>query len=110
MKTAALTTLMPLCFVLAWLSTGETTTLDKTYHLIFSGDACAQISGRCTVVTSGGEALLTLDGQVPHEKNVVGRRLSCQLQADGRVVIDIEHGGSRTLSATNGGSVNIRLR
>ncbi len=82
----------------------------KTYHMLFSGDAGASFSGACTIATSGGETVLTLQGQIPHEQEVVGHGLTCQLQAEGRVVIDIEHGGSRTRSATNGGQINIGLR
>ncbi len=86
------------------------TVMAKTYHMLFSGDAGASFSGTCKFATSGGETVLTLEGQVPHEQEVVGHGLACQLQAESRVVIDIEHGGSRTRSATNGGRINIGLR
>ncbi|MGI9489258.1 MAG: hypothetical protein ACR2RF_25895 [Geminicoccaceae bacterium] len=102
-------TLVTLSLDACWHSEAEAT-MAKTYHMIVSGDAGARFSGQCNVKTSGGETVLTLNGQVPHEQEVVGHGLSCQLQADGRIVIDIEHDGSRTRSATNGGRINISLR
>lgn len=86
------------------------TDMAKTYHMLISGDAGAQFNGRCAVMTSGGETILTLSGQVPHEQQVVGHGLSCKLHAEGRIVIDIAHNGSRSRSSTNGGEVNINLR
>ena len=102
-------TLLTLCLDAFWFS-GTEAAMAKTYHMIVSGDAGAQFSGQCAVKPSGGETVLTLNGEVPHEQEVVGHGLSCQLQADGRIVIDIEHDGSRTRSATNGGRINISLR
>jgi hypothetical protein len=92
-----------------WLLQGKPV-MAKTYHMIFSGDAGAKFSGTCAIETSGGETVLTLEGNVPHEQDVVGHGMKCQLQTEGRVVIDIEHNGSRTRSATNGGKINIGLR
>jgi hypothetical protein len=106
---AVLATLATLYLTSDGASKGATA-MTKTYHMLFSGDAGARFSGRCTIETSGGETRLDLEGQVPHEQDVVGHGLSCQLQAEGRVVIDIEHGGSRTRSATNGGTITIGLR
>lgn len=106
---AMVVTLVTLGLDASWISETEAA-MAKTYHMIVSGDAGARFSGQCAVRTSGGETVLTLNGQVPHEQEVVGHGLSCQLRADGRIVIDIEHGGSRTRSATNGGKINISLR
>ena len=109
LHSAVLATFATLSLNTTWI-TAEQTAMAKTYRMIFSGDAGASFDGRCAVETSGGETILSLQGQVPHEQDVVGRGLSCQLQAEGRVVVDIEHNGSRTRSATNGGSINIHLR
>jgi len=109
LHSAVLATFTTLSLSTIWI-TSEQTAMAKTYHMIFSGDVGASFDGRCTVETSGGETILSLQGQVPHEQEVVGHGLSCQLQADGRVVVDIEHNGSRTRSTTNGGSINIHLR
>ena len=84
--------------------------LEKTYHIVVSGDAGARFSGTCAIETSGGETLLVLKGNVPHEQKAVGHGMKCELQAEGRVVIDIKYNGSRTRSATNGGKINIGLR
>ncbi|MGI9419279.1 MAG: hypothetical protein ACR2RA_15735 [Geminicoccaceae bacterium] len=53
--------------------------------------------------------VIPLDGEVPLKKELAGRGLSCKLETEGRVVVDIEHDGSRTRSATSGGTVNISL-
>ena len=85
-------------------------TMAKTYHMKFSGDTGARIGGSCVVSVNGGETILTLESQVPHEQDVDGNSLSCHLEADGRVIVDIEHNGNRMRSATNGGMISVDLR
>ncbi len=84
--------------------------LEKTYHLQLTGDQGAHFSGSCALTTADGETVIPFDGTVPYEKELVGQGLSCKLETEGRVVVDIEHNGSRSRSATNGGVVNISLR
>ena len=106
---ATLATLVTLCLDASSSSAGRTA-VTTTYHMNFSGDAGASFNGMCTIQTSGGETALTLSGQVPYKQEIVGHSIRCQLKADGHVVIDIEHDGSRTRSATSGGRINISLR
>ncbi len=92
-----------------WLLEGKTA-MAKTYHLLLSGDAGASFVGTCKIATSEGETVLPLQGKIPHEEAIVGQGLACQLETSGRVVVDVEHGGSRTRSSTRGGKINITLR
>ena len=92
-----------------WPVAGEAT-VDKTYQLQLTGDQGAHFSGSCALSTADGEVIIPLDGGVPYQTELVGKGLSCKLETEGRVVVDIEHNGSRTRSATNGGAVNISLR
>lgn len=98
-----------LAISMPWFLNGKTA-MAKTYHLLLSGDVGASFNGTCTIATSGGETVLTLKGQIPHEQQITGQGLSCKLEASGRVVVDVEHDGSRTRSSTNGGKIKISLR
>jgi hypothetical protein len=84
--------------------------VEKIYQLALTGDDGASFAGRCKLETAGGQTVIRLDGQVPHERELVGQSLSCKLKTRGGVVVDVEHNGNRSRSATNGGTVNINLR
>jgi len=109
LNSAAVATLLTLSLDACWDS-GPEAAMAKTYHMTLSGDADARFSGQCTLETNDGEAVLSLLGTVPFEQEVVGHGLSCHVETEGRVVLEIDHNGSRTRSATNGGKINISLR
>ncbi len=85
-------------------------TVEKTYQLQLTGDQGAHFTGSCALATADGETIIPLDGGVPFATELVGNGLACKLETEGRIVVDIEHNGSRSRSATNGGVVNISLR
>jgi hypothetical protein len=82
----------------------------KTFDLTISGDAGARYSGTCTVTTGAGDQTVTLDGKVPGERTFEADGLSCELQADGRIVVEVVYDGSRARSATSGGEIRISVR
>ena len=47
---------------------------------------------------------------MPLERRFTGEGLSCRLEAEGRVVVEIAGPGSRSRSATTGGTINVTLR
>lgn len=95
--------------IMSW-SGGGTAAVGKTYHLELTGDDGARFTGSCTLATENGDEVVPLDGEVPFKQDLVGQGLSCKLETEGRVVVDIEHNGSRSRSATSGGTINISLR
>ena len=91
-----------------WPAGGQAAS-EKTYQLQLTGEDGARFAGNCTLGTADSETVIPLDGQVPYAAEFVGQGLACKLETKGRVVVDIEHGGSHTRSATSGGMVNISL-
>jgi hypothetical protein len=87
-----------------------TTAMAKTLHLTISGDAGARYSGTCTVTTGAGDETVTLEGGVPAERAFAADGLSCRLRAEGRIVVEILHDGSRARSATSGGVIHLSVR
>jgi hypothetical protein len=86
------------------------TVMAKTFDLTISGDAGARYSGTCTLATAEGDHAVTLAGGVPEERTFVADGLTCELQAEGRVVVEIAYDGSRARSATSGGVIRISVR
>jgi hypothetical protein len=82
----------------------------KTFDLTISGDAGARYSGTCTVSTAEGDQTVTLEGGVPGERTFVAEGLTCELRAEGRIVVEVVHDGSRARSATSGGVIRISVR
>jgi hypothetical protein len=82
----------------------------KTYTLSISGDSGARYQGACTVTVLSGDQRIELEGAVPLRRVFDGDGLSCRLRADGRVVVEITHDGSRARSATSGGTVQVSAR
>jgi hypothetical protein len=85
-------------------------TMAKTFHLSISGDGGARYSGACTVTTASGDQEVDLEGIVPLERTFDGDGLSCRLRAEGRVVVEIVHGGSRSQAASSGGAIQVSAR
>ena len=84
---------------------------DVTYHVQLTGDEDARFAGSCTLTrTNDDEAVISLDGHVPYSNTFIGQGLACKLETEGRVVVDIEHNGSRSRSSTTNGVINISLK
>jgi len=81
-----------------------------TYTLSVTGDPGASFAGECTLYAGSAEERVELAGPVPLERSFTGDGLSCRLEAEGRVVVEIAGGGTRSRSATTGGTINITLR
>jgi hypothetical protein len=86
------------------------TAMAKTFDLTISGDAGARYSGTCTVSTGAGDHTVVLAGGVPDQRTFAADGLSCELQAEGRIEVEIVHDGSRARSATSGGVIRISVR
>lgn len=82
----------------------------QTFQLTISGDPDARYDGACVVTTASGEQRVPLEGVVPAERTFVADGLSCELRAQGRIVVEIRHDGSRSRAATSGGLVGISAR
>jgi hypothetical protein len=82
----------------------------KKFHLSISGDGGARYSGACTVTVAGGEERIALEGTVPLERAFDGDGLSCRFHAQGRLVVEIVHNGSRARAATHGGAIQVSAR
>jgi hypothetical protein len=82
----------------------------ETYTLSVTGDPGARIAGACTLYTGSAEERIELTGPVPLERSFTVEGLACRLEAEGRAVVEVAGGGSRSRSATSGGTINITLR
>jgi hypothetical protein len=85
-------------------------TMAKTIHLSISGDGGARYSGACTLTTAAGEQRFELEGIVPLQRTFDGDGLSCRFRAEGLVVVEIAHDGSRSRAASSGGSIQVSAR
>jgi len=92
------------------LGLGGRGAMAETYTLSVTGDPGARIAGACTLFTGSAEEHLELAGPVPLQRSFMGDGLACRLEAEGRVVVEIAGGGSRSRSATAGGTINVTLR
>jgi hypothetical protein len=82
----------------------------KTFHLSISGDGGARYSGACTVAVASGDERFELEGTVPLERAFDGDGLSCRFRAEGWVVVEITHNGSRSRAASSGGVIRVSAR
>jgi hypothetical protein len=86
------------------------TAMAKTFHLTISGDTDARYAGACVVTRASSHERIALEGAVPAERAFVADGLSCGLRAQGRIVVEITHDGSRSRAETSGGLVQISAR
>ena len=86
------------------------TAMAKTFHLTISGDMDARYAGACVVTRASSDERIALEGAVPAERAFVADGLSCRLRAQGRIVVEITHDGSRSRAETSGGLVQISAR
>jgi hypothetical protein len=77
--------------------------------LAASGDAGARLRGRCTLTTDAGERTLEIDEAVPFSRRLDGTGLRCDLDASGRVKVEVTAGGSRSVTSTSGGRLTIAV-
>jgi hypothetical protein len=82
----------------------------KTFHLSISGDGGARYSGACSIAMASGDQRVELEGIVPLQRAFEGDGLSCRFRAEGRVVVEIAHNGSRSRVASSGGLVQVSAR
>jgi hypothetical protein len=82
----------------------------KTFHLSISGDGGARYSGACTLVAPSGDERIELEGTVPLERTFDGDGLTCRFRAEGRMVVEIAHNGSRSRAASHGGTIQVSAR
>jgi hypothetical protein len=82
----------------------------KTFRLSISGDDGARYSGACTLTAASGDERFDLDGSVPLARTFEGDGLTCRFSAQGRVVIEIVHDGSRSRAASVGGTIQVSAR
>jgi hypothetical protein len=85
-------------------------TMAKTFQLSISGDDGARYSGACTVMVASGDESIELQGAVPLEREFDGDGLSCRFRAEGQVIVEIAHNGSRSRSATTDGLIRVSAR
>jgi hypothetical protein len=82
----------------------------RTFHLSISGDGGARYSGACTVTAASGDQRVEIEGTVPLQRTFDGDGLTCRFRAEGRVVVEIAHDGSRSRAASNGGTIQVSAR
>ena len=82
----------------------------KTFHLSIFGDDGARYSGACTVTVTSGDERIALEGTVPLQRLFDGDGLTCRFRAEGRVIVEIAHKGSRSRAATDGGTIQVSAR
>jgi hypothetical protein len=82
----------------------------KTFELSISGDRGARYSGVCTLTAASGDERIELAGSVPLQRRFEGDGLSCRFTAEGPIVVEIAHDGSRSRAASTGGTVRVSAR
>jgi hypothetical protein len=85
-------------------------TMAKTFHLSILGEDGARYSGACTIMAGSGDESIELEGVVPLKREFDGDGLICRFRAEGQVVVEIAHNGSRSRSATTGGTIRVSAR
>lgn len=84
--------------------------LAETFQLSISGDPGARYSGACTLTATSGDERIEIEGAVPLQRTFDGDALTCRFAAEGRVVVEIGHDGSRSRSASSGGVIQVSAR
>lgn len=80
------------------------------FKLSITGDEDARYAGQCMLIKEPQDDVVVLEGTVPLEHTFVADGLDCRIEAKGRVVVEIAHGGSRSRAATHGGLVHVQAR
>jgi hypothetical protein len=83
---------------------------EKSLSLDITGAQGARYTGQCTLTTAAGEETFELSGVVPRHEEFTGEGLACRIESAGSIAVEIARDGSRSRSATSGGTVRIAVR
>lgn len=91
---------------------------ERRFDLRVDGAPGVAFTAACTLETRTGEEIVTLEGTVPQERELVGRALSCRLLrqrggGSGALVVEVLRDGAsvaRSASTSNAASVQISVR
>ncbi len=75
--------------------------------LAATGDPGVRLRGRCTLAAGAGERTVEIDETVPFTRRFEGTGLRCDLEASGRVRVEVTAGGARSVTSTSGGRLSI---
>lgn len=82
----------------------------KSFNLSISGDSGSRFRGACTLAAASGDRRIELEGTVPLQRTLEGDGLTCRFDAQGRIVVEIAHDGSRSVAASSGGTIQVSAR
>lgn len=85
-------------------------TAEKSFSLEITGAQGVHYAGQCTLTTAAGEETFELAGIVPRHQAFTGEGLACRIESTGSITVEVAGDGSRSRSATSGGTVRIGLR
>lgn len=83
---------------------------EKSLSLEITGAEGVRYTGQCTLTTAAGEETFELSGVVPRHEEFKGEGLACRIESKGSIAVEIAADGSRSRSATSGGTVRIAVR
>jgi hypothetical protein len=83
---------------------------DKSLSLEITGAEGVRYAGQCTLRTAAGEETFELSGVVPRHQEFTGESLACRIESAGSIAVEIARDGTRSRSATSGGTVRIAVR
>ncbi len=83
---------------------------ERSLSLQITGSQGARYTGQCTLTTAAGEETFELSGVVPRHEEFKGEGLACRIESKGSIAVEIAADGSRSRSATSGGTVRIAVR
>ena len=82
----------------------------NTIVLAASGSQGARVRGQCVLRQGDGNQALEIDEAVPFERHCEGVGLGCELEAQGRVTVEVVRDGGRSRSSVSGGRMIIEVR
>jgi hypothetical protein len=80
-----------------------------TIVLSATGSQGARVLGRCVLRRVGGNQVLEADEAVPFEWRWAGVGLRCELEAQGRVVVEAVGDGGRSRASVSGGRMTVEV-
>ena len=83
---------------------------EKSLSLEITGSEGVRYSGQCTLTSAGGKETFELSGVVPRHQEFTGESLACRIESAGSIAVEIARDGTRSRSATSGGTVRIAVR
>ena len=83
----------------------------KTFTISITGDQGAAFIGSCLAKRSDDHEVLALHGNVPFEQQIEADFVSCRINAEGRIAIDVRSdAGQHRKAETTNGMVTLSLR